>query len=128
MRPILLACAPDEWHEGSLLVLGALLRRQRWPVANLGQAVPLDDLGSVIEDLNPPLVIVVAMTPETATGLAHWPDVLPGIAQTGKPVIGYGGRVFTQQPKWRTRVAGHFLGDTYSEGLANIERLLPQGI
>ncbi len=34
--PVMLACAPGEWHDGSLLMLGVLLRRQGWPVAYLG--------------------------------------------------------------------------------------------
>jgi DNA-binding transcriptional MerR regulator len=125
--PILLACAPNEWHEGSLLVLGALLRRRRWPVAYLGQAVPLQDLAGFVSDLNPPIVILVAMTETTATELSDWSNWLPQAAQTGKPVVGYGGRIFVIQPEWRLRVAGTYLGDTFLEGVANIERLLLQG-
>jgi len=128
MRPILLACAPNEWHEGSLLVLGSLLRRRRWPIAYLGQAVPLGDLASFTNDLRPPLVVLVAMTEETAAELAEWTNWMPEVAQSGKPMIGYGGRIFTNNPEWRMRVAGTYLGDTFQEGVASIERLLPQGL
>lgn len=48
VAPIVLACAPDEWHEGSLLMLGVLLRRKGWPIAYLGQNVPFPDLASFI--------------------------------------------------------------------------------
>lgn len=124
--PIVLACAPNEWHEGSLLILGALLRRRGWPVAYLGQAVPLPDLAGFIHNLRPTMVVLVAMTETAAAELIDWPRWLPEIAQTGKPMLGYGGRVFCLQPVWRSRLAGIYLGDNFREGLANIERLLTQ--
>jgi len=127
ISPIVLACAPNEWHEGSLLVLGALLRRRRWPVAYLGQAVPLQDLAGFARDLKPSMVVLIAMTEATATELTEWPHWLPQAAQSGKPVVGYGGRIFTTQPEWRLRMAGIYLGDSFREGLTNIERLLLQG-
>jgi methanogenic corrinoid protein MtbC1 len=35
VRPVVLACAPGELHEGGLLMLGLLLQRLRWPVVYL---------------------------------------------------------------------------------------------
>ena len=122
--PIILACAPNEWHEGSLLMMGALLRRRRWPVIYLGQAVPLTDLASFVRDTNPSLVILVAMMEETAAELAQWPLFLPEAARTGKPIITYAGRVLTKHPEWQMRIPGTFLGDNIEQGLANIDRLL----
>jgi DNA-binding transcriptional MerR regulator len=126
VSPIILACAPEEWHEGSLLILGALLRRRRWPVSYLGQALPLAELASFLYDLHPALVVLVAMTEASATHLLDWPHWMPEIAQAGKPVISYGGRVFETQPEWRLKMAGFYLGGNFSEGLHNIERLLLQ--
>lgn len=123
-RPTLLACAPNEWHEGSLLVLGALLRRRRWPVAYLGQAVPLPDLAEFVQDLRPSLIVAVAMTENSAAELSEWPHWMPQIAREGRPPFCYGGRIFVKQPEWRLRMAGTYLGDTFQEGLANLERLL----
>jgi DNA-binding transcriptional MerR regulator len=123
-KPIVLTCAPNEWHEGGLLALGALLRRSRWPVAYLGQSLPLQDLASFVRDLKPNLVITVAMTEVSASELVDWPQYLPEVAQTGKPVIGYGGRVFNQLPEWRLRMQGVYLGDTLRDGMQAIERLL----
>jgi MerR family transcriptional regulator, light-induced transcriptional regulator len=121
--PVVLACAPDEWHEGSLLVLGALLRRRRWPVAYLGQAVPLVDLANFVRDIRPSAVVLVAMREETAAALSEWPQWLPEAAQSGRPPVGFGGRVFSLNPDWITRVPGTFLGNTFREGLEAIERL-----
>jgi hypothetical protein len=123
-NPIVLACAPNEWHEGSLLILGALLRRRRWPVAYLGQAVPLPDLAGFVRDYRPLLAILIAMTEATATDLVEWPHWMPDVAQRGKPAICYGGRIFTLQPEWRLRISGTYLGDTFREGLQVIEGLL----
>jgi hypothetical protein len=124
IHPIILACAPNEWHEGSLLILGALLRRRRWPVAYLGQAVPLPDLAGFVRELNPSLIVVIAMTENAAAELSEWPVWLPEVAQTGKPTVGYGGRVFRNQPEWRLRIAGAYLGDNFRDGLSKIENLL----
>jgi methanogenic corrinoid protein MtbC1 len=122
--PIILACAPGEWHEGSLLILGALLRRRRWPVAYLGQNVPLSDLASFVREIKPNLIVLVCMMEETAGNSIEWPQWMPEVMQTGKPIICYGGRVFTEYPEWRVRMPGLFLGLTIEEGLNTIEGLL----
>jgi DNA-binding transcriptional MerR regulator len=122
--PIILACAPGEWHEGSLLILGALLRRRRLPVAYLGQAVPLSDLAGFVKDIRPQMIVDVAMLESTAAQLAEWPQWLPQVAQSGKPVFGYGGRIYTTNPEWRLRTAGVFLGETLEEGLHTIEHII----
>lgn len=124
VAPVVLACAPDEWHEGSLLILGALLRRRRWPVVYLGQAVPLPDLATFVRDIKPSVVVLVAMTEQSAQELTRWPQWLPEIAESGRPVIGFGGRVFTLNPEWRDRMPGIFLGASFEAGLENIEHLL----
>lgn len=124
LNPIILACAPSEWHEGSLLILGALLRRRRWPVAYLGQAVPLNELSKFMRKLKPSMAILLAMTEETAAELVEWPRYLPDILPSGKPIIGYGGRIYILQPQWRANMAGIYLGDTFAEGVETIENLL----
>jgi MerR family transcriptional regulator, light-induced transcriptional regulator len=124
LNPILLACGPNEWHEGSLLILGALLRRRRWPVAYLGQAVPLPDLANIVKEIHPSMLVLIAMTENAAAELSEWPQWMPGAAQSGKPPVGYGGRIFRIQPEWRLRMAGNYLGDTFREGLMNIEEIM----
>lgn len=123
-HPIVLACAPNEWHEGSLLILGALLRRRRWPVIYLGQSVPLKDLGEFVKDTQPAMVVLVAMTELSAGELSNWPQFLPEAANSGKPLVAYGGRVFNVNPEWRSRIPGTFLGETINEGILSIEKSL----
>jgi hypothetical protein len=104
--------------------LGVLLRRRRWPVAYLGQAVPLTDLASLIQEIKPPTVALVATMEPAAQALAEWPRYLPGVLEARRPVITFGGRIFTEQPEWRARVPGVFLGATLQEGVDTLERTL----
>lgn len=121
---ILLACAPDEWHDGSLLILGALLRRRLWPVIYLGQAVPLQDLANFAQEANPSLMALIAMTEETAANLVDWNRWLPDVAAKSRPIVGFGGRIFVEKPEWRLNVPGIYLGNTLEEGVSTIEKLL----
>lgn len=122
--PTVLACAPEEYHEGGLMIMGALLRRRRWPVAYLGQSIPLEDLATFVKQTKPLAVVTVAMTEVAADALAQWPKWMPEAAETGRPVFAFGGRVFNQHPEWRARVQGLFLGATLTEGVDTLERML----
>jgi len=124
IRPMLLACAPDELHEGGLLILGMLMRRRRWPVAYLGQALPLPDLASLVRDARPPAVVLAATTEKSAQALADWPRYLPGVLESKRPIVAFGGLVFNEKPEWREQVSGSFLGTTLQEGVDKLEGLL----
>jgi DNA-binding transcriptional MerR regulator len=122
VKPIVLACAPGEWHEGSLLMLGVLLRRQGWPVAYLGQAVPLADLAAFAQLIDPPAVVLAAMLEKTGRALADWPKHLTQLS--GRPLVGYGGRAFIQKPELQGLVPGIYLGSTVQDGVNTLTRLL----
>jgi DNA-binding transcriptional MerR regulator len=124
LNPILLACAPQELHEGSLLMLGVLLRRQGWPVAYLGQTVPFHDLATFIKETSPSVIVLVAMQQKTARSLATWPRWLH---QTGgKPLVTFGGRAFVLAPELQKTVPGIYLGSTIQDGANELMRLLQQ--
>jgi DNA-binding transcriptional MerR regulator len=124
VRPVVLACAPGELHEGSLLMLGVLLRRLRWHIIYLGQTVPLTELSNFVEGVDAAMIVFVAMTEETAQTLADWIHWLPNAALNNSPIIGYGGRVFTDHPEWVANVPGVFLGKTLQEGITRLDRML----
>jgi DNA-binding transcriptional MerR regulator len=121
-RPIVLACAPGEWHEGSLLMLGVLLRRRGWPVTYLGQNVPFADLALFVEQVQPRAMVLVGMIEETARTLADWPQWIKPVG--GLPLVAFAGRAFVLQPDLRNQVPGLYLGDTIQAGLAKLEELL----
>ena len=119
---IVLACAPGELHEGSLLMLGVLLRRKGWPVAYLGQNVPFHDLAKFIDDIHPSAVVLVAICVEPARALADWPHWINQVG--GHPIIGFGGRAFIVHPELQGMVPGVYLGTSISEGMTNLVSLL----
>ena len=116
--PIVLACAPGEWHDGSLLMLGVLLRRQGWPVAYLGQNVPFADLADFVRQIHPGAVVLVAMRAEPAQALADWPEWITPVG--GSPLIAFGGRAFVIQPELQGLVQGIYLGDTLQEAMERL--------
>jgi DNA-binding transcriptional MerR regulator len=127
VQPIVLACAPDEWHEISLLMLGVLLRRRRWPVAYLGQAVPLSDLAKFVHGMNPPAVVLAAMTETPARQLLAIEQWLPEARRVGRPHIVYGGAAFISHPELVAQMPGTYLGATLPEGVDVLEHLLLNG-
>jgi methanogenic corrinoid protein MtbC1 len=124
IRPVVLACAPGELHEGGLLVLGLLLQRLRWPVIYLGQTVDLADLASFVEKVRPSMVIFVAMTEDAARALSQWPQWLSAGKENEPPIIAYAGYIFAHDPAWVERVPGVYLGSTLLDGMDKADDLL----
>ena len=124
VRPIVLACAPEELHEGGLLMLGVLLRRLGWPLVYLGQSLPLGDLEGLVARVRPALIVFAAMSEPAALALATWPQWLARASGPDLPLVGYGGRAFVQNPALSHRVPGAWLGDTIIAGCQRINRLM----
>ena len=124
VQPTVLACAPGEWHDGSLMIFGALLRRRRWPVTYLGQSTPLPDLARLVRKIQPLAIVLVAMQEEPAQALIPWPTWLQEAAETGRPVVAYGGLAFNEHSELRDKVPGLFLGATFQEGVDTLESIL----
>lgn len=122
--PVILACAPGELHEGSLLVLAILLRRLRWPVLYLGQSMPISELTKFINEFETPIIVFSASSRETALTLKDWPNVLPKRNKHKHYVIGYGGQGFNEHPELIDRIEGIFLGETLPESVETLNRIL----
>jgi DNA-binding transcriptional MerR regulator len=122
--PTVLACAPDEYHEGGLLMFGALLRRRRWPVAYLGQSIPLEEVNTFVNQVNPSAIVIIAMTEKPASTLENWHQAMPEVARTQQPPFYYAGRIFSMNPEWRNRIPGNFLGQTLLDGVETLDTML----
>lgn len=122
--PVILACAPGELHEGSLLVLAILLSRLRWPVLYLGQSMPISELTKFIHEYETPVIVFSASTRETALGLQDWPRILPKRNKHQHYIIGYGGQGFNDNPELIEQIEGIFLGETLSNSVETLNRIL----
>jgi DNA-binding transcriptional MerR regulator len=124
VEPVILACAPGELHEGSLLVLAVLLRRLRWPVLYLGQSMPIQELTKFVNEFEKPIIVFSAATRETALALKDWPSILPKRGKHKHYIIGYGGRGFNENPELIKEIPGIFLGYTLPESVERLNRIL----
>jgi DNA-binding transcriptional MerR regulator len=110
-RPIVLGCAPEDWHELGLLLIHLLLRRRGLNSLYLGQNVPVEQFVEEMERLHPAMVIIAANTTATVPGLIALAGAVQSI-RAPKPLFGYGGRIFNTQPELRASVPGIFLGES----------------
>lgn len=127
VRPVVLVCAPGELHEGSLLMLGVLLGRLRWPILYLGQSLPLEDLAALVANVRPAVIVFVSMTQDTAQSLMDWPRWLApttGKMDDPQPIVCFGGAAFSANADLIHDVPGLWLGATIGEGCERIHRLL----
>jgi DNA-binding transcriptional MerR regulator len=119
---IVLACAPDEWHEGSLLMLGVLLSRQAWQLTYLGQNVPLADLASYVQKYAPLAVVCVAMQKESAEAFSEWSKWIHPVSE--RPFMMFGGKAFLDDPNLQKKVPGIYLGDDIQSGVNRLNTIL----
>lgn len=108
--PIVLGCAPEDWHELGLLLIHLLLRRRGLNTLYLGQNVPVSQFVEELESLHPVMVIISATTAATVPGLIALANAVQSM-KAPKPLFGYGGRIFNIQPELRAGVPGIFLGE-----------------
>jgi DNA-binding transcriptional MerR regulator/methylmalonyl-CoA mutase cobalamin-binding subunit len=116
---ILAACPPQEYHTFGLLLLTLLLRRRGWAVLYLGANVPAEQLEATVADVRADLVILAALRLPSAAALLETARALQGRAS-----IGYGGGVFNALPAIRSRIPGHFLGESLAAAADVVESLM----
>lgn len=119
---IIMACAPDELHDLGALFGALFLMRHGWHVIYLGPQVPLFDLQEAIQMLKPDLVLLSASMPETALQIADVARALQHFSY--HPLIGYGGRIFNNDPELRAAIPGTYLGQDARELIDGVAALL----
>jgi methanogenic corrinoid protein MtbC1 len=123
---IVTGCAPDDLHEGGVLMLSIFLRRRGWKVVYLGQMVPFSDLPNALKHMQAQVLVLSATLIDTARELAHVADHLKQIDAAQRPTFAFGGAAFNQQPELREKVEGVFLGETIQAGIDTIEKLMTE--
>jgi MerR family transcriptional regulator, light-induced transcriptional regulator len=127
--PIVAATVEGELHELGLLLTCLVLSRHGFKIVYIGPNLPLEELLVIVDDLNPPLVLLSASTELALPALVQTADAIRDHGQrhpTMIPaaVVGYGGRVFIDRPDLRTCIDGTYLGETQQEVVDAVERIM----
>jgi MerR family transcriptional regulator, light-induced transcriptional regulator len=127
--PIVAACVEGEHHEIGLLLTSLFLSRHGYQILYFGADLPLPDLLATVREVRPPLVLLSATMECTAARMVETVTALRssingvGLA-TEPPQIGYGGRIFVEQPALQRRIDGVFLGRDARETVDAVDRML----
>jgi methanogenic corrinoid protein MtbC1 len=119
---LLVACPPGELHTLGPLVLTLMLRRQGWNVTYLGANVPIERMEATVSSLRPRMVILSAQQLHTAATLLDMARFLQ--QQEEEPAVVFGGGIFNRLPTLRTRIPGHFLGESLKTVGQVVEHLM----
>jgi len=127
--PILTTCLEGELHEVGMLMTSVFLSRRGYSVVYLGPNLPTDDLITTIQNIRPPMVLLSASTRESARKLARSSnEIKSACSALGSrpfvPEIGFGGRVFVEDPSLLREVDGIFCGRDVDHAVASIESVL----
>ncbi len=116
-------CAPGELHEAGAVLLTIYLRRAGYHVHYLGQNLPIEDLVAEVGRRRPALILLSASTTEAAAGLRRLIERFAQFDDAG-PLIGFGGRIFVQQPELLSQLPGAYLGDSAQQAVDKVSALL----
>lgn len=119
-------CAPGELHEGGAVLLAIYLRRAGFHIHYLGQNLPIDDFAGEVRRQQPSMVLFSASTTEAVHGLRAMAREVTA-DDSGRPIIGFGGRAFVRHPHLRDEIAGIYLGDTAQDAVDAVRGLLVDG-
>ena len=122
-RMVVAACAPDDWHELGLLMVALFLARRGWHVVYLGASLPPDGLAERLALLCPTAVVFSASTEQSATAMATIARRLAELPPP-RPLVGYGGRAFEQDPTLRGAVSALYLGPNAATAADRLDRAL----
>ena len=123
---IWVGCAPGELHEIGALLLSIYLRRSGYQVSYLGQNLPVDDFVDEARRQKPVMLLFSATTINAVQELAKLTSALAQ-AETGGPLIGYGGQVFSRYPELRDNITGEYLGTSALGAMERINSMLMDG-
>lgn len=127
---ILMACAPQEFHELGTIITTFFLRRYGWRVIYLGQNVPALDLEKDLRRLHPELVCFSASRTEAALILLR--EVIPVIEEVRENWLpnlqfAYAGRAFQEDPDLHEMFKGWvYFGDDARQSMRLLEQLVPR--
>ena len=119
---ILMACAPEEQHEISVLMMSVLLRHDGYRVEYLGPDLPLEDIVDYAKQEKAAMICMSATMEESALRLVNMQEKMSKFKP--KPIFGFGGQAFIRKPALQAKIPGQYLGDTIADGRDLILKLL----
>jgi methanogenic corrinoid protein MtbC1 len=117
---LITACPPGEEHAFPLLLITLLLRQRGWDVIYLGANVPINKLDTAIQSARPDLIVSTAQQLTTAASLFEVAQFL----SAERVQLAFGGLIFNLLPNLRTRIPGHFLGESLDSVTQSVEQLI----
>ena len=120
---VLLACAPDEWHEMGILLVSVFLARRGVAVRYLGPNLPLDGLARLVEQHHPAVVALSAQSRETARKLRGAARLLAE-GPPPHPHLVFGGQAFNNHPALRDGMDGTYVGPSAAAAAEAIASLV----
>jgi len=123
-KRILIGCPPDEQHTIAILMLTLLLKHRGWDVLYLGANVPIYQLGQMIENVKPDLVIMNSSRLYTSASMLR---MLNLVLKNHIPAA-FGGEVFNQIPNLAAGLPGTYLGNDLQKSITIIEDLVKRHI
>ncbi|CAN5643435.1 hypothetical protein BH10CHL1_BH10CHL1_19580 [soil metagenome] len=120
LERILVGCPPEEIHTFAPLLLSLLLRRRGWDIIFLGGNIPRHNMRITIQTTKPALVVLTAQQLYTAANLYEMAQML----YSERIPIAFGGKIFSEIPDLRQRIAGHYLGDRLETATQAVEQVM----
>lgn len=117
----IIICNPSgESHTIPNLLFALNLREQGYAVYNLGANVPLENLNETLRRFKVDLVISSAAQ---VTSLIELREFARTVIEASKH-FAFGGRVFVEYPALIEKIPGDYLGDSFEQAQASIEKVL----
>ncbi len=120
---IWIGAAPGEYHEIGALLLTIYLRRAGHHVHYLGQGLIIDDLLNEVIRQRPAGLILSASNIEAVESLRTLSIRMANLGSP-QPFVGYGGRIFNEQPELKNEIAGAFLGTTAQDAVSRLDAII----
>ncbi len=122
--PLVAACLEGEMHEVGLLLTSLFLSRRGYSVVYLGANLPLEDLLDTVRRVEPMMVLMSTSTDLGARRLARASQLLANLDDSRRPLIGFGGNIYIENPHLRSEVQGIFLGTDARATVESVDRAL----
>ena len=120
---IWIGAAPGEHHEIGALLLTIYLRRAGHHVHYLGRGLISDDLLNEVIRRRPAGLILSASSVEAVESLRTLSIRIVNLGSP-QPFVGYGGRIFNEQPELKSEIAGAFLGTTAQDAVSRLDAIM----